>query len=200
MVELVIARYNEDVSWAAGLNCTVYSKGDPTGLPTEVVLPNVGREAHTYLTHIVKRWNDLADYTVFVQGDPTDHLGGNSIEAMMAERSLALPRVVRCCEWDTDGRLRHWGVWQERFAAGKLRKSELSMAEWFAKYLLIDINGLGSLAYTPGACFGVKRNVIQRRPKSFYQSVLGSIPDHHDPEEAYYLERAWMYFFLVGPP
>lgn len=30
-------------------------------------LPNVGRESHAYLEHITKRYNELADYTLFAQ-------------------------------------------------------------------------------------------------------------------------------------
>jgi hypothetical protein len=38
-----------------------------------VDLPNVGREADTYLTHIVRNWDRLADTTIFCQGDPFPH-------------------------------------------------------------------------------------------------------------------------------
>ena len=33
-----------------------------------IPLPNVGRESHTYLTHIVTQYDDLSDYTIFFQG------------------------------------------------------------------------------------------------------------------------------------
>ncbi len=32
-----------------------------------IQLPNVGRETHTYLHHIVSRYDSLADWTVFSQ-------------------------------------------------------------------------------------------------------------------------------------
>ncbi|KAA8613382.1 repeatdomain containing protein [Pyrenophora tritici-repentis] len=34
-----------------------------------IKLPNVGREAETYLNHIVSRWDSLAERTVFLQAD-----------------------------------------------------------------------------------------------------------------------------------
>ena len=81
-IRLVVARYREDVSWlrALGLPCVVYNKGpelDPAGLPpgTRVeTLPNIGREAHTYLTHILAHYDRMPRHTVFVQGDPFAHL------------------------------------------------------------------------------------------------------------------------------
>ena len=79
---LVVARYREDLGWLreVGLPCVVYNKGpelDPADLPpgTEVVaLPNVGREAHTYLTHIIAHYGRLPRHTAFLQGNPFAHL------------------------------------------------------------------------------------------------------------------------------
>ena len=39
-----------------------------------IALPNRGREAGTWLHHIVSNYDRLADRTVFMQGDPFDHL------------------------------------------------------------------------------------------------------------------------------
>lgn len=40
-----------------------------TGAISVVQLPNVGREGHTYLHHIVEQWEDLAAQTFFLQAD-----------------------------------------------------------------------------------------------------------------------------------
>ena len=43
-----------------------------------VALPNVGLEAHAYLSHILRQWNDLAPKTVFTQaGAPTPGYRGH---------------------------------------------------------------------------------------------------------------------------
>ena len=70
--ELVVARYDEDVEWCKPFNCTVYNKGATIPLGRApgfrlVGLPNIGRESHTWLTHIVDQWTTLADNTVFMQ-------------------------------------------------------------------------------------------------------------------------------------
>ncbi len=75
--ELVIARYNEDVSWTTVIDnpdivCTIYNKGQPIHL-RNIQLPNIGRESHTYLHHIIQNYNNLADITVFCQGDSVFH-------------------------------------------------------------------------------------------------------------------------------
>lgn len=81
-LELVVARYREDLSWLRelGLPATVYNKGpelDLTLLPPDVALlalPNLGREAHTFLTHILRRYETLPQHTAFLQGNPFAHL------------------------------------------------------------------------------------------------------------------------------
>ena len=81
-VELVVARYDEDFRWCIALsaNCTVYNKGAVVsasahaGVARWRTLPNVGRESHTILSHITDQYDALADWTVFMQGAPWDHL------------------------------------------------------------------------------------------------------------------------------
>src|SRR5688572_16556932 len=75
-LELVVARYNENLNWLRRVpkefRVTIYDKSDEN-LPNAMDLPNVGREAHTYLWHIVARYDSLAEVTVFCQGRPFDH-------------------------------------------------------------------------------------------------------------------------------
>jgi hypothetical protein len=76
VTELVIARYNEDISWLKNVKnkkITVYNKGIDNINIKSIKLPNVGRESHTYLTHIINNYDNLADTTIFCQGDPFFH-------------------------------------------------------------------------------------------------------------------------------
>lgn len=78
---VAVARYREDATWLAelGLPGVLYDKGPepPAALAPGIrrqALPNVGREAHAYLTHILAHYDSLPLWTVFVQGDPFAHL------------------------------------------------------------------------------------------------------------------------------
>ena len=74
-MKLVIAKYNEDISWAKPYNYIIYDKSViNVNLPNYISLPNIGREAHTYLFHIVNNYSNLDDVTVFTQGNPFDHV------------------------------------------------------------------------------------------------------------------------------
>jgi len=70
-VEVVLARYDEDTSWATQYkdraNISIYNKGPIPHPDAKEQLPNVGRESHTYLHHIIENYHTLADWTVFSQ-------------------------------------------------------------------------------------------------------------------------------------
>tara|TARA_Y100000389_G_C17383278_1_gene475567 strand:+ start:407 stop:1066 length:660 start_codon:yes stop_codon:yes gene_type:complete len=85
--EIVIAAYDKDLSWTNKLNNniikTVYRKGDilPTDEGEIKLKTNLGRCVHTFFNHIYQNYNNLSDYTFFVQDFPFDHWG-NLIEVI----------------------------------------------------------------------------------------------------------------------
>jgi len=82
-VEVVLAHHSEDLTWLShipgNVGMHVYTKGPEMQLDLPMApgislhrLPNVGRESHTYLSHIVNNYENLADWTVFTQaGEPS---------------------------------------------------------------------------------------------------------------------------------
>lgn len=81
--EIVVARYNEDLAWLNKLDdniiITVYNKGENNIVKINkpnvkiIKLPNIGRESHTYLHHIISNYDNLADQIIFCQGDSIFH-------------------------------------------------------------------------------------------------------------------------------
>ena len=75
--EIVVARYNENLDWLKLLSekvkITIYNKGNNDIDFPFIALPNIGRESHTYLYHIITNYNNLADRTIFCQGDSIFH-------------------------------------------------------------------------------------------------------------------------------
>jgi len=81
-LEIVVARYNENLDWlkeikmSKEIKITVYNKGaNDIDIPF-IPLPNIGRESHTYLYHIINNYDNLADQTIFCQGDSIFHSPG----------------------------------------------------------------------------------------------------------------------------
>jgi len=75
MVNIVVAKYNETVDWTKNLKhkVTIYDKSE-NPIEGSIRLKNVGREGETFLYHIVNNYDNLDDVTVFLQGNPFDHL------------------------------------------------------------------------------------------------------------------------------
>ncbi|KAF3920950.1 hypothetical protein ABW20_dc0106379 [Dactylellina cionopaga] len=93
-LDIVVSHYNEDAGKLGSLidaikaipnikglepNLIIYTKNNEsdiseimslTGANQVTILPNEGREGGTYLHHIISRWDDLANHTLFIQAEP----------------------------------------------------------------------------------------------------------------------------------
>ena len=75
----VVARYNEDISWIDEINngdFLIFNKGEEFESKYQYTrVPNVGREAETFLKSIVLNYNSLSKYdnVIFLQGNPIEH-------------------------------------------------------------------------------------------------------------------------------
>lgn len=197
---LVIARYNEDVSWADGHPRVVYNKGarlEGLSEQEQIMAPNVGRESHTYLTYIIDNYQNLPDHIMFCQGGIKDHVEGFRVEDYVnPSYDMVCARVVTLKEWNpATGRLNHFGIWQEKLEKGAMRAGRLTYLEWFEKVLGVPL--AEGTVYIPGAIFSVSSRNIRQRPIEFYVNLRKFVDDHPDPEEGHYLERSWLYIFAM---
>ena len=82
--QIVISHYNECTEWIVDLvevamanSVFVYNKGKcELNIPGchHEFLPNIGREAHTFIHHICRYYHHLPNTLVFLQGNPWDHI------------------------------------------------------------------------------------------------------------------------------
>lgn len=168
-MEVVVARYKEDIEWTKTLpyKVTVYTKDD-------CLLPNIGREAHTYLYHIITRWDSLADYTAFVQGYPFDHAPGLVEDLARAPTDFRHLGPHLSC--DRDGWPHHGGL-----GVGKIADSVGLVQTEFP--------------FSAGAQFVVSRERIRSRPLEFYH-VLMSVLVPRLNETPWVYERLWQSIFM----
>lgn len=78
-LEVIVAHNDEDLHWLRpflrhlGVKVSIYSKGGRNLAPDlhahTIYLDNIGRESHTYLYHIVTRYDSLSEITLFCQVD-----------------------------------------------------------------------------------------------------------------------------------
>jgi len=207
-MELVVARCTEDLRWIRrvphSVSVTVYNKG--MDLDPELIallserhqisfhrLENIGREAHTYLTHLVTRYEELPAVTVFCQGHPFDH----APDFHERLRGLASgEETVDRFQWygfleETDDPLgkRLFVPWSKNpegltLETGRLYRELFGQEspEWFH--------------FRGGAQFAVTRGAIESRGKEFYLRSLDL--SLVIPRAAHSYERIWDRIF--GPP
>jgi hypothetical protein len=205
-IELVIARHEEDLRWVRrvppSVKVTVYNKGMSRPLTAElesragisvIPLPNKGREAHSYLTHLVERYGSLAFRTVFCQGHPFDHAPDFHALLRDLEGGEATPEPFLWYGFleETDdlfGR-RLFVPWSKNPERQELRTG----------VLYEELFGEASpdfFHFRVGAQFAVTGEAVHRRPKEFYRRALEL--STATPLAAHSYERIWDRMF--GPP
>jgi len=206
--EIVVAHYHEDLLWltpAADIS-TVYSKGRlDFSLPfaRHMTLPNIGRESHTYLYHIVNNYNRLADITLFTQGQVTDHVGPDLTitEMLDACRNLPSERFIAYTKhglklfnaWSGIPHVRKWKEEQESGAMHPAIDTPRTFWKW-----VFGVDPPSVITFSWGAIFAVAREAVQQRPREFYQRILSFFEsiNHVNPEEGHYMERFWLNVFV----
>lgn len=186
-LELVIARYAEEVSWLNNVpnayRVSVYNKGDD--MPGAVALPNAGREAHTYLHHIIERYERLADITVFCQGKPFDHvpdlhsfLKGLAAGTESVETFKWLGFIIDC----DDGAGRLFKTWGKNENGRGLR-----LADFYRE--LFETPPPEAFTFFPSAHFAVTAAQVTSRSVTFYKRALER--SMRFPDAAHCFERVW---------
>lgn len=83
-IQVVCARYNENIRWLLPIidKAIIYNKGQNNlfYIPQHKIIncENLGREGGTYIKHIIDNYDKLSDYTLFIQGNPVDHIFKNN--------------------------------------------------------------------------------------------------------------------------
>ena len=198
MFNLVIARFNENVSWVKE-SCIwehmnrvyIYNKGDTPidGLDTctNVVvrnLPNVGREGHTYYTHIVMNYTQQKTkedlYTIFIQADPFPHAHNcidnitHFVEHVMIHshyRPLFVP------------------IGETLLLANINNPDHQGLPLKHAFKLLFNHDYKGNIPFVAGALFAVSPKAIASRPIEYYEGLVDFLSLSKDPIEGYIIER-----------
>ena len=76
---------------------------------------------------------------------------------------------------------------------------DLTLGQWTDKYIDNELIEYPHVFMYNGACFGIRRDYILKRPKAYYQRLL-DLHTSVNPEESYFMERMWMFIFKVRLP
>lgn len=182
----VISRYKEKRElWTSFLpeagDTIVYCKG-PAPEPGEIVLPNVGYEAHTWLHHFYENYDSLPPITLCLQGDPGPHSRTNQahVHALLEE---ADPEDFWFMPFTLNG------SWQDHY--GNPHHNNLKELRPLWKELLgYPCPTIFHSFY--GGQFAVSRDAVRSRPRDLYAKARDLIVTKND---ACVMERMWYNWF-----
>lgn len=187
-LNIIIARYNEDIKWIEEIsenhNVNVYNKGKPLDLDgcNMRQIDNLGREAETYVNFIVNNYEAIQpdSFYVFLQGDPFYH-------------GFTLQTLEQKFINDYTPFFKKKGF---EFIDGPINKDFPSGLPFslFIDLLFSNIQKGRSRFFYPAAQFAVKGSCIKNRDVHFYK-ILFDMLQKLNPIEAHLLERSWHIIF-----
>ena len=209
---IIVARYNENIDWINIINTNlydiyIYNKGEKLTLNNTnnikiIDLDNIGREAHTYLYHIINNYNNLPEKIIFTQGHPFDHVkksfiteinNNNIIEDFyyFSNNRLKLKFNEDATILNENGILNNFN-WNNNHSGDSciiniplniFPNKVFNNFEWF---------------FNTGAIFCVSKKYILKNNIDFYNNIMNFFINSNDPinsPEAHSLERIWELIF-----
>ena len=223
-VDVVVSHYKEDLNWLRPFlkkidHLYLYCKHQESclvGLPENLegaklvvtYLPNEGREANSYLAHIIKHYDDIPRRTVFTLAS-MKHNWGRYISFLLAFTEFGQPTRHNVNAESLDGiRFFHFntktvvalslgdGYRNARDNVIKLADRQ-PLNDWmmyrFGRDLLVNSYRCGEGQH--GAIFSTDGQRIRRFPKSLYRLLLDDNSGADSMEVGYYMERLWRFMY-----
>jgi hypothetical protein len=165
-MKIIVARYKEEIDWIKEIkgDVLIYNKG-PDNINHDYDihhLGNIGREGHTYYKYIYDNYDNLDDYTFFLQGDPFDHSPNiiNDINLFKPEECNGFKILSNWkikCNINGCNHFNHKHKPNIRQVHDMVFGNSPEYIEWI---------------FGAGAQFVVSRDVILRNSKDFYLNII----------------------------
>lgn len=178
MINLIIAKYNEDIHWINNLdskfNNVIYNKGNDN---SHIKLENVGRESGTYIYYILNHYYNLPNWNIFCQGDPFPHCNKfisliNNFNYLQSD--IIYPLGDHIYISNDEGFPHHPGLPIKRYCE------------------FLNLKNNNEFKFPPGAQFLVHKNLILKHPFEFWIKCKELHNEHIAP---WVFERLWLTIF-----
>jgi hypothetical protein len=186
-MKVVVARYNEDISWLKEVKHEIclYNKGDSISVEDfsnveYFSLPNNGREGETYLTFILNNYSSLPDHITFCQGNPFDHCDN-------------IVSLINNFDSQSDFTyLSHWIHTEYPNGEGEFYHEQKGILNTLP-LLGIDWE-IGPVVFGTGAQFIVSSSLILNKPYEWWENCYNVY--NNNPRSPWIFERIWKYIFV----
>lgn len=198
--EVVIVRYNEDLSWVPielpCIDITVYNKG-PSKLKNSSnnisikAVPNVGFYDGTILKHIVDNYYNLKEKTLFIQAFPYDGYLFLPIERYFDMDESSCHNIIAKCQY-ANLEVESLTLQKTDFSKGSynlFNYQNNNLTAFAHHYLDTEIPEMTPMIWN--SQFLVTKENVYRHPIQYYKKLLSSIDYTRFPFEAFYFKRLW---------
>jgi hypothetical protein len=215
-LEIVVARFNEDISWLKEIptsfytKVTIYNKGDtaiecPVNNCTVHQLPNLGRESHSYFHHVIQNYDNLADITLFLQGSvffkPIKRSQYDRIIEFLSQKRESVIVGAKKAKANINGEKgftinSHQLSNKNNRAKNPNSRLNVSSIRPLGKWFEHFFPGEEMRCIANNGIFAASRDDIRKRGKDLYQRLL----ENHstkNPETGHYSERTWATIFSI---
>lgn len=226
---IVISRYLENLNFMDDypfnkFNAIVYNKGNNDNFNRNNVikvvnLPNIGRNDHTFIYHIVNEYNNLSENTIFIT-DSINLLHKKTqlinIIKKLIHNNFNKSIFISKCICENNNKKSLWNIEKNFFmtkygASGILNKKSgnnqtiRSNISPFGKWYFHNFNNLKdinnnklNINYKCNAYYGIigmnKKNIINK-DINFYKKLLKQLEIGDNVEVGHYIERSWSVIF-----
>ena len=213
-IDIVVARYEEDISWINDIpidsysRIYIYNKGSHAqfSIPKSktFTLPNYGREAHTYLHHVIENYDRLADVTIFLPGSAW-YKESKKYRVMKVVNRVGKTRdsvIIGHRDEQTLHDVHGFTIGSYEVTNEENRKKnpetaltpalDRPLGKWFEKRFPGE--SISYVSYT--GIFAASKRDILKRPRSFYERLLNEHL-HTNAEVVHYSERLWKNIFSI---
>ncbi len=185
---VLVSHYNENLFWLKNIKYPFIISSKIEKNKTLYVSVNKGNEAMAYLDYIVKFYDVLPEYTLFLHGHYLDWHQRTPIDKIINNIILD-KQYININDLGVDDR--YDNCFNKYYGSLKLVWDEL----------FLDTLGPIQSRYYDKCCaqFVVHRDRIKLRPKKFYERLINYIINKDNGEIGYVLEYVWHNIFGENP-
>ena len=200
MLEIVVAYYNNNnfeklLPIFSENKITIYDKSNiylNEQFKNIIKLENTGREGETYLRHIIENYDNLSDYTLFIQDDTNEHIKSYSFFYDVTTKIICSKTLFYQypTTWRKGGKIIKRTI-TNGYCNLHTLPSAFSIKETCTKF-----NIYIPKSYNTETCafFIVHKDIIHKRSKEFYINLRLWLLDNE--KNGFVLEHIWKLIFL----
>ena len=196
MVNIVVAKYQEDTEWINKVKhkVTVYDKREEIyderngRIEGSIILKNKGREGETFLYHIVHNYDKLDEVTVFLQGNPFEHvhlLAGKREELDDEEIDVVIDKMNDEITDESEFTSFYQIIYNDPDGTNNVSAKQ-ACKEYYGK-------DFDNFTLSPGAQYIVPKKYILSRPLSFWKKLQEAM--YKEELDGYCQEQLWYYAY-----